>query len=132
MGARLAIVVLGLTSCMLGNQYFNTQAVTKRSADEYSDMNPLGISGCKAKRAEAGAPKFTIHCRCGGGGSTEGCLDKERAVVNKGFDDYAQRVCRTEGFQGVDVESREEPAVPSSDEGEPSKAVIVTGLVRCR
>jgi hypothetical protein len=125
----LAAVAVGLSGCMLGTQYFNSHAVTKRSDGDYNDMNPLGISGCKAKRKAPGT--YEVFCRCGGGGSTEGCLDSEHDTVDKGFDDYAHRVCTADGFRDHDVESKENPPVPAGEDEE-SKAVITRGVVRCR
>jgi hypothetical protein len=124
------LAALTLSGCMLGTQYFNSNAVTKKADGEYNDMNPLGISGCKAKRKEHGV--YEVFCRCGGGGSTEGCLDKEHETVERGFDEYAHRVCTSEGFRDHEVEKRENPDVPSGEDGESSKAVITTGRVRCR
>ena len=128
----LLLLTLAANGCMLGTQYFNSHSVTKKADGEYNDMNPLGISGCKAKRKEPAKPVFAVHCRCGGGGSTEGCLETEAETVNKGFDDYAQRICREEGFQTHDIEDRDQPKVSTGEEEEASRAVIVTGLVRCR
>jgi hypothetical protein len=108
--AANVLAALACAGCMLGTQYFNSHAVTKKDADAYDDMNPLGISGCKAKRAQPGQPVFDIHCRCGGGGSSEGCLETEVDTVEKGFDDYASRVCKTEGKASYAIEKQEKKA----------------------
>lgn len=126
----LALSLLGIAGCMLGTQYFNSNKVTKRDTGEYADMNPLGISGCKAKKIDPSAPLFRVYCSCGGGGSTEGCLDTEAESVKRGFDDYARRVCRSEGFKGFGVE-QDEP-VPSSSDEDSALRVGKAGRVRCQ
>ncbi len=127
---RVAVAVALLSGCMLGTQYFNSHAVTQRNAGDFNDMNPLGISGCKAKRTSPGV--YDVYCRCGGGGSTEGCLDNEHEAVDKGFDDYAHRVCVADGFRDHEVESRDHPPAPGGEDGEASKAAITKGVIRCK
>ena len=110
---------------MLGSQYFNSHAVTKKDADAYDDMNPLGISGCKAKRAQPGAPVFDVHCRCGGGGSSEGCLDTEVDSVEKGFDDYATRLCKTEGLASYAIVGLDQPPMLHADGNATGEAPLI-------
>jgi hypothetical protein len=121
---------------MLGTQYFNSHAVSKKDADAYDDMNPLGISGCKAKRVQPGAPVFDVHCRCGGGGSSEGCLDTEVETVEKGFDDYVTRVCKAEGKSSYDVEKQEKKAhleINEDEDGnEDSHYAVEDATIRCK
>lgn len=126
-GAVLAVLAC-LPSCMLGTQFFNSHDVTKKSDGAYNDMNPLGISGCKAKKLSP--QQYEVYCRCGGGGSTEGCLDTERESVDKGFDEYAHRVCVAEGFRDHQVEKKDHPPAPAGEEGD-TKAAIATGTIRC-